>query len=235
MNDFLKRLFFVRKCIVCERTLPDADEDTVFCEDCYREYQKLCRDVCPICDQTERECRCVPRKLRGKIGFAAHLFAYHDTLSRKLVYSFKLKNYPFLQRFMAKELADLVREVTKGALSDYTVSFAPRKPKSVRVYGFDQSKTVAELAAQHLQIPFATVFCHTRISKLQKRLDAKGRSKNAAKSYFLNKDYVRKTDKLLILDDVTTTGSTLSSLVSLAKEAGFHEVNVVCIARASRI
>ena len=108
MNDFLKRLFFVRKCIACGMALPDADKDTVFCEACFREYQKLCRDICPSCEKTDRDCRCVPRKLRGKVGFAAHLFAYHDELSRKLIYSFKLKNYPFLQRFMAKELADLV-------------------------------------------------------------------------------------------------------------------------------
>jgi competence protein ComFC len=234
MNDFLKRLFFVRKCIVCERTLPDADEDTVFCEDCYREYQKLCRDICPICDQTERECRCVPRKLRGKIGFAAHLFAYHDTLSRKLVYSFKLKNYPFLQRFMAKELADLVREVTNGALSDYTVSFAPRKPKSVRVYGFDQSKVLAELAARNLGLPFEEIFAHARFSRLQKRLNIGEREINADRSYFLHEDFVRRTDKLLIFDDVMTTGSTLSALIALADAAGFREISVVCIAKTGR-
>ena len=123
---------------------------------------------------------------------------------------------------------------TGGDLSDFTMTYAPRKPKSVRVYGFDQSKIVAELAAKRLQIPFAQVFCHSRFSKLQKRLDASERGKNAIKSYFLNKDYVRETDKLLIFDDVTTTGSTLFALITLAKEAGFKEISVVCIARTGR-
>ena len=234
MNDFLKRLFFVRKCIACGMALPDADKDTFFCEACFREYQKLCRDVCPSCEKTERECRCVPRKLRGKVGFAAHLFAYHDELSRKLIYSFKLKNYPFLQRFMAKELADLVWDVTKGDLSDYTVTFAPRKPKSVRIYGFDQSKVLAELVAEQLELPLAEIFCHTRFSKLQKRLNVGERAINAERSYFLCEDFVRRTDKLLIFDDVMTTGSTLSSLIALAEAVGFREVSVVCIAKTGR-
>ena len=235
MNKFFKRLLFVRKCTICDKALPDADEDAVFCEDCFRQYQKMCRDVCPDCEREEWACACIPRGMRGKVGFSAHLFRFRDEFSRKLVYSLKLKNYPFLQRFFASEIADMLKKRMGDDLSDFTMTYAPRKPKSIRIYGFDQSKVVAELAAQHLQIPFATVFCHARISKLQKRLDAKGRSKNAVKSYFLNTDYVRKTDKLLILDDVTTTGSTLSVLVSLAKEAGFREVSVVCIARASRI
>ena len=56
---------------------------------------------------------------------------------------------------------------------------------------------------------------------------------NANNSYFLREDFVPQTKKLLIFDDVITTGSTLSTLVSLAKLAGFREVSIVCIAKAS--
>lgn len=235
MNDFLRGLFFVRTCVVCGRALPDAEKDTVFCADCLLEYQKLCRDVCPQCERTERDCRCVPRKLKGKLGFAAHLFTFHDPISRAIVYSMKLKNLPYLQRFLAGELSGLVREVTQGCLSDFTVSFAPRKPRSVRVYGFDQAKILAKLSAEQLGLPFAQIFRHARISKSQKRLNVAERERNANKSYSLRDDFVRRTDKLLIFDDVMTTGSTLSALVALAKAAGFREVCVICIAKTGRI
>jgi len=234
MNNFLKNLFFVRKCVLCNRVMPDADEDTVFCEDCEREYRKLCRDVCPNCEKTEKECRCVPRKLRGAVGFSAHLFSFYDEISRKLVYSFKLKNDPHLQRFLAKELSDLLCDVTGGDLSDFTVTFVPRKPRSVRIYGFDQSKTLAELVSQRLHLPFAEMFRHAHFSKLQKRLNIKQREQNAGHSYFLRKDFVRRTDKLLIFDDVMTTGNTLFVLLCFAKAVGFREVSVVCIAKTGR-
>ena len=235
MNNFLMGLFFVRKCIVCGRALPDADRDTVFCDDCFSEYEKLRRDICPHCEKPEYACRCVPGKLRGKVGFAAHLFTFHDPLSRTIVYSVKLKNLRHLQRFLASELAALTKGATGGDLSDFTVTFAPRKPRSVRIYGFDQAEVLARLSAGHLQVPFARMFRHARFSKLQKRLNVKAREINADKSYFLREDFVRRTDKLLIFDDVMTTGSTLSALISLAKSAGFREVSVVCIAKTGRL
>lgn len=231
MNNFLRGLFFVRKCLICERALPDATPDTVFCPDCFPEYRKLCEDACVHCGKPERECRCVPQKLRGKVGFAAHLFTFRDSISRSVVYSFKLKNLPYLQRFIADELSDLIYEATDGKLSDLTVTFVPRKPRSVRIYGFDQAKVLAELSAERLHLPCAQAFRHARRSKAQKRLSSAARAINAKNSYFLREDFVRKTDKLLILDDVMTTGSTISALVALAKAAGFREVSVVCIAK----
>jgi predicted amidophosphoribosyltransferase len=147
----------------------------------------------------------------------------------------KLQNLPFLRRFLAKELSELVWEATSGNLADYTVSFVPRKPRSIRVYGFDQAEALAALSAEYLHLPFDRIFGHARFSKLQKRLDVKQRGENADKSFFLRGDFVRRTDKLLIFDDVLTTGSTLSALVTLAKAAGFHEISVVCIAKTGRI
>ena len=234
MNSFLKQLLFVRKCLICGRVLPNADDDTVFCEDCYREYRKLCQDICTNCRNSEIQCRCVPQKLKGKVSFSAHLFSFRDELSRKIVYSVKLKNYPHLQRFFAKELSDLILGVTGGNLSGFTVTFAPRKPRSIRVYGFDQSKVLAELSADQLHLPFAEVFRHARFSKLQKKLNMADREINATRSYFLRNDFVRQTNKLLIFDDVMTTGSTLDVLVSLAEAAGFREIAVVSIAKTGR-
>ena len=234
MNNFLKRLFFVRKCLICGRALPDAKRDTVFCPDCMLEYLKLCGDTCFRCGKSERECRCVPGKLQGKVGFAAHLFTFNDSVSRTIVYSVKLQNLPYLQRFIAGELSDLIYEVTDGKLSDYTITFVPRKPKSVRLYGFDQAKVLAELFAERLHVPCVSMFRHARLSKLQKRLRSGERAINAKRSYSLLDGFVRETDKLLIFDDVMTTGSTLSVLIALAKSAGFHEVSVVCIAKTIR-
>ncbi|MBQ2988108.1 MAG: ComF family protein [Clostridia bacterium] len=233
MNNFWKGLFFVRKCVVCGKALPDAGENTVFCADCFRNYRKLRADVCAHCGKTENACRCVPKKLWGKIGFSAHLFTFYGPLSRTIVYTAKLRNLPYLQRFLAHELSDLIREATRDDFSDFTVTFAPRNPRRVAVCGFDQAEVLARLTAERLHLPFARMFRHTYFSSLQKRLNAAEREINANNSYFLREDFVPQTKKLLIFDDVITTGSTLSTLVSLAKLAGFREVSIVCIAKAS--
>lgn len=228
MIDFLKGILFVRKCLVCGKILPDAEKETALCPHCLALYEGLEEEICSDCGLAERICACVPSTLKGKISFSAHLFSYESPLSKTLIYSLKRNNLSCLQNFLVRRLWD---RLGFSDLSDYTVTFAPRKPKSVREYGFDQAKILAKLLAKQLSLPFDSVFSHRHFSKLQKTLSAKERKENAEKSYVLRADFERETDKLLIVDDVMTTGSTLAALISLAKEAGYREVAVVTVAK----
>ncbi len=230
MIDFLKGIFFVRKCMICGAVLPDAEKDTAFCPKCLLEYEKLGREVCGKCGKRERECACVPGKLKGEISFSAHLFAYENALSKQLIFALKCKNLGTLQHFLS---ADLAKRVSAYDLSDYTVTFAPRKPKSVREYGFDQAEILAKNIAKKLDLPFEMVFQHAHFSKLQKELNAEERAENAEKSYALRTDPVSVTRGLLIIDDVMTTGSTLAVLASLAKDAGYEKIAVACVAKTT--
>ncbi|MBQ8497716.1 MAG: ComF family protein [Clostridia bacterium] len=228
MIDFLKGLFFVRKCLVCSAVLPDAEKDTAFCPKCLLEYEKLGRTICKKCGKQEKDCACMPDSLKGKISFSAHLFAYESALSKTVIFALKRQNLSTLQNFLVSQLAN---RLFSYDLSDYTVTYAPRKPKSVREYGFDQAEILAQGIAKTLELPFEDIFSHAHFSKLQKELNAKERAENAEKSYKLRRDVIPETKGLLIVDDVMTTGSTMAALISLAKEAGYEKVAVVCVAK----
>lgn len=235
MIDFIKGMLFVRKCLICGEAMPNAKENTVFCSKCLLEYEKLGRAKCKKCGKQEKECRCVPEKLRGKVSFSVHLFAFESELSRTILYSLKQRNIGTLQNFLADELEKaLLRVIPREELKEYSVTYAPRKPKSVREYGFDQAEILAERLSERLDIPMADMFVHARFSALQKYLNAEEREHNAKKSYSLRCGFSPETEKLLILDDVMTTGSTLSCLVSLAKEIGYREIAVIFVAKTTR-
>lgn len=231
MINILKNLFFVRTCLGCGTALPDAEKDTVFCDECFQHYQDLKNEECHRCEKRADECRCLPKNLHGKVFWSAHLFSYYNQFSKQIIFTLKMKNYRALQIFLAKELSELILHATGGDLSGYTITFAPRNPKSVCTYGFDQAKILAQLTASYLNLPTVNLFQHTYFSKIQKRLNAMERKQNAQSSYFLRKDVCCQTDKLLIFDDIITTGSTMASLVSLAEELGFREIAIVTVAK----
>ena len=227
MIDFIKNLLFVPKCFSCGEVLA---EDDLFCDKCRLEWDQLTRVPCKTCGKKQRECACVPTKLRADVTRGVHLVLFEDELSRRVIYAVKHKMTSALCRFLARSLSRVIREEMDD-LSDFAITYAPRKPKSVREYGFDQAELLAEAIAEELSLPMLDLFCHARRSKLQKNLGATERAENAKKSYFLCDDACAPTKKLMIVDDVITTGSTMEALASLAKTLGFEEIVVVTIAK----
>lgn len=234
MIDFLKGLLFARKCLLCGTVLPDAGRETVFCPKCRLEYEKLGRIPCRSCGKRQTECRCIPDKLGSTVAFAVHLFEFDGELSRKVIYTLKHQNLAVLQHFLARELSEAAVRALGDSVQDFDVTYVPRKPKSVREYGFDQAKLLCALVAKNLDIPMVTLFCHAHHSELQKNLDAAARAENAEKSYALVRKHRCEREGLLIVDDVMTTGSTMARLATLAREAGYQTRGVLCVARTPR-
>ncbi len=227
MIEFLKGIFFSRKCLLCGEQIIESKEQ-VFCPKCRLEYEKLKRRPCGICGKPHGICSCMPPKLAGKVERAVHLFAYDDALSKTIIFTMKRRELAPLFAFLGKELASRL-----GETANTEITFAPRKPKSVREYGFDQAKCLAEEIGKGLQLPTITLFRHAHHSALQKELDAEERAENAEKSYALCRLKEKKQGNLIIVDDVMTTGSTMSKLVDLAKEAGYEKITVVCVAHTT--
>ncbi len=224
MIKFLKSLLFPQKCLFCGETIPEG----VFCPKCRLEYDKMKRRPCRICHKPHEQCRCMPGKLIGVVDKAHHLFAYGDRDSKIIVFTLKERDHGELQRVLARDLARLVSD---GA---FDITFAPRKPKSVREFGFDQAERLAEVMSKQLGLPLVELFCHGHFSKLQKNLDAAHRAANAEKSYTLKTNIERKHETLVIVDDVMTTGSTMAKLAALAKDAGYTKIVALTVARTER-
>ncbi len=225
MIDFFKGLLFARRCIVCGETLSESAEQ-VFCPRCRSEYEAHKEKPCSDCHKPHAACTCLPKKLSGKVLCGAHLFAFGDSFSKSIIYTLKHRDFRPLFRFLGQEMAELVRD-----FGDADLTYAPRKPKSVREYGFDQAKRLADEMGKILHCPVIKLFRHARRSALQKNLNAAERAENAEKSFSLGRFAISGKTRLIIVDDVMTTGSTMAKLISLAKDVGYTEIMVVCVAR----
>jgi ComF family protein len=136
-----------------------------------------------------------------------------------------------LQDFFSHELALLIRqELRRG--EKYIITYAPRSKKSVREYGFDQAELLAKGASKSFRFPMEDVFERERGANTeQKKLGAAERAENAKSAFRLCEGAEIEGKTLIIIDDVTTTGSTAARLCELALSTGAAGIVFISVAK----
>ena len=118
----------------------------------------------------------------------------------------------------------------------YTVTFAPRSPLSRLVCRFDQSEEIAKALSREIfgdESHCVPLVARSFFSRAQKSLDADARAKNM-KRHLRLKSGAAVPEKILLLDDVTTTGATLTRIAQLFYENGAKECLSLVLAAKQR-
>ncbi len=109
----------------------------------------------------------------------------------------------------------------------------PLHGKKMKQRGYNQSIVLANLIAKQLKINVDTESCKKiRHTEPQMGLNAKQRYRNIKNAF----NYSNRSDyqHIVLLDDVITTGSTVSELARIIKREGVQQVDVWSIARAAK-
>lgn len=232
MSNGILSLIYPGKCVVCGKIMPDAKDSEALCTDCRLKYDVMCEDKCGNCGKRQNECRC-----KNAVGadIEVHLFEFAGEMSRKLIYTLKRKNNRHLHAFLSEQAAGAIEKALGicGGTAGCVVTFVPRNPDSVKDFGFDQSLILARRIAKLLGIPFVTLFEHKKHMKTQKELSAQERMENAQVS-FSGKRGAISPKRVIIIDDVTTTGSTLTRCIALARGLGAEQVVTLTIAMTAK-
>ena len=107
-----------------------------------------------------------------------------------------------------------------------TVTWAPTSPARRRGRGFDQAELLARAVARRAGLPVARLLSRAPVAP-QAGLDAGARRSNPA--FRLAR---RWPGPVLLVDDVATTGATLSAAARALRAAGATEVHGLVVARA---
>lgn len=217
----LADLFFAPQCCICGNR--SADSIIPFCDECVKDFQVSLVKECPECGCLRSVCACEKSK------DAVFLFYYHTKSEKKAILNLKQSPDKRTAAFFGKLLAEKVKREKSTGFD--CVTYVPRKKKNVRAYGGDQAYLVAKGVAEGLSVPVFSLLKRKNGKRTdQKLLDAVSRRKNVKNTFYavLPSPPPRR---VLLIDDVTTTGATIDECASLLREAGVKQVIKAVLAR----
>ncbi len=210
-------------CVGCG-VLLEPDAQLEICPACAASLHVLPADAsCPMCGRPQgaRGCRsCLPEP-------PAHLSAVyaaypHDGAARELVRALKYRCYTDAALALAQGMAAVCADIAR----DYDALVPiPLHRARQRMRGFNQARVLADHVAELSGLPVREMIVRTRNTTTQTRLDARQRHKNLAGAFLACGD--ASGMRLLLIDDVCTTGATAEAAASALSAAGSAEIGIL--------
>ena len=211
-NAFIS-LFFPNQCLVCKGG--DFHSSDPICPDCLQQMDPL-----PI------ENRVKELTVNNGIDMALAGWDFGDEL-RTAIHSLKYEERARIGSFLGKVLGERLHLKTIQEL-DYLIP-VPLHPVKFRDRGFNQAEWIAIGVGKAIQKPVQTgLMKRMKYTISQTTLNREERLNNMKQAFRITKDVTDK--KIGIVDDVLTTGSTISSMASVLKDAGARTIVALTVA-----
>ena len=216
-------LVFPRRCVVC------GSDGTVLCRACEGSLERLGTPQCerwgaPTAWPVERCRECAGRR----IAFAsARAAVAYDDAAKRLVGAWKERG----QRTIAELAAEIVDSVVARPTA-YTLTFVPADHDRLLRRGHNPAQRLAESLGRRWQLPAVPLLGRKPGRAPQKGLTLAERRRNVRGAFAAVEAAVPTT--IVLVDDVYTSGATVSAAATALRKGGARRVDVVTFARAVR-
>lgn len=223
------RLCFPERCAGCSKV------GTLFCPDCLTKIKNLPSPVCPACLKPNKSWRPHPQCCGQSIpDFLFTPFAYQGVM-RDLIKKAKFKREKKLVSILATLLIEEIEEVEEiySFLRELrpTVVPVPLSAGRLKARGFNQAALLALRLAERFGLNFSEkVLIKSRGALPQSSLTRSDRFKNVISVFDLPENFPKFYQKILLVDDVFTTGATMRACTLSLRRKGVSSVWAVVLA-----
>lgn len=219
-------LFFPRLCLGCQRPLVAGERHV--CLHCLEGLPRPEED-----SLTENE---VARKLWGRLPLngAVALWQFNTGSEvQQLIHRLKYDERPVACRYLGGILGRRCQEQSPGPPPWDAVAYVPMHPAKLRQRGYNQAELLARGVADRLALPLVHAVRKHVETGSQTRLGRAARWRNVQAAFSSTKKASEVNGmRLLLVDDVLTTGATLEGAAQPLLQAGAAQIGIAVLANA---
>ena len=220
--NFILSVFFPPRCPVCDGVLPRAEREARIHTGCYPKLERIpspycLRCGCPLHSEEAEYCsRCEKTRFHFIRNFP--LWTYNEA-ARRSVALFKYHGRQDLARFYAEEYVKFRGEELKRFGAEALIPVPIHKSR-LRKRGYNQAALFAAELSRLTGIPLRTdLLLRRKHTDAQKSLGREERFRNMRRAFAVTKKALG-LHRVLLVDDIYTTGSTLEACSLALSEAG---------------
>lgn len=196
------------RCPFCGDVMSGAD---YWCNECYRRLPFI-YGIIPPPESISELCAC----------------CFYTARARDAVLMFKYGSLIYPADAFAVMMSRRLRELE----TEFDIFVpVPSARSSVSRRGFSTAEMLSDRLSMRMEVPSVNAVGAVRGKAEQKSLNARGRRENAKRSFFVTSPGEIKGKRVMLVDDVTTTGSTLSAIAELLRSSGAADVKAAVFAK----
>lgn len=224
-------VIYPKRCAVCGEVIYP---DSLLCENCEEKIASLRigEGACSFCAAEKKYCSCGGRNSAYK-GFTAPF--YYENGIRKSISDFKFREQKGNSEFLGKEMARCVQKSFANAQFDI-ITAVPLSSKGLRERGYNQSELLAKRISKEIGVPYERTLIKKYDVPAQHTLKAAQRKANVAGVFDILQNNMQNVSgkRILLCDDIRTTGATLGECSRVLRDSGAVSVHCVCAAAVRR-
>ena len=202
----------------------------------YREILNIIYPIeerCMVCDEEGFIGICPSCKSRinkAKNEGSILSYGFYGGILKSLILKFKYESNYNVGYLLANFLIEIIRE---SEIDIDIICYIPMIRKDERKRGFNQCKLIANEIGYNLNIPVSNCIKKVKHTKEQKKLTKEERIKNLIGAFEVTSNEDIKNKRVLLIDDVMTTGATIDECTKILKKSGVKEIIVLTIAKSN--
>jgi len=232
LKEKILDLFFPKFCILCQK------EGSYLCENCFFNLEVFASPFCPYCQKRKINGKICPNckiSLSGFVAATDYQFEGIKTVIETFKYRFVKSLAPYLASLILKFLSQNPEIEFFKNPTDFILTPVPLHKRRLRWRGFNQAEEIAKILSLKLKIPLKSDLLFRKRFTLP-QVEVKGqkeRKENIKNAFQINPKFGKFVwkKKVILVDDVATTLSTLEEGAKVLKKHGAKEIWGLVVAK----